>query len=52
MVLTLAVTVVWVVWGVMKEGYYMPEIATQFFIMGIVAGVIERDVPSERYEDE
>jgi uncharacterized ion transporter superfamily protein YfcC len=38
--LTLAVTVVWVVWGVMKKGYYMPEIATQFFIMGIVAGVI------------
>ena len=23
-----------------KKGYYMPEIATQFFIMGIVAGVI------------
>ena len=38
--LTLAVTVVWVVWGVMKKGYYMPEIATQFFIMGVVAGVI------------
>ena len=37
--LTLAVTVVWVVWGVMTQGYYMPEIATQFFIMGIVSGV-------------
>ena len=34
--LTLAVTVVWVV---MTQGYYMPEIATQFFIMGIVSGV-------------
>ncbi len=38
--LTLAATVVWVVWGVMIQGYYMPEIATQFFIMGIVSGVI------------
>ena len=38
--LTLAATVVWVVWGVMTQGYYMPEIATQFFIMGIVSGVI------------
>ena len=37
---TLAVTVVWVIWGVMAKGYYMAEIATQFFIMGIVAGVI------------
>ena len=25
---------------VMTQGYYMPEIATQFFIMGIVSGVI------------
>ena len=38
--LTLAATVIWVVWGVMTKGYYMPEIATQFFIMGIVSGVI------------
>ena len=38
--LTLAATVVWVIWGVMTQGYYMPEIATQFFIMGIVSGVI------------
>ena len=38
--LTLAATVVWVVWGVMTQGYYMPEIATQFYIMGIVSGVI------------
>ena len=37
--LTLAATVVWVIWGVMTQGYYMPEIATQFFIMGIVSGV-------------
>lgn len=38
--LTLAAGMVWVVWGVMKEGYYIPEIASQFFVMGIAAGVI------------
>ena len=38
--ITLVVTMVWVIWGVMVHGYYMAEIATQFFIMGIVAGVI------------
>ena len=38
--LTLVATMVWVIWGVMVHGYYMAEIATQFFIMGVVAGVI------------
>ena len=38
--LTLAATVIWVIWGVMVKGYYMAEIATQFFIMGIISGVI------------
>lgn len=38
--LTLLFGMIWVVWGVMKQGYYIPEIATQFFIMGIIAGVI------------
>ena len=38
--LTLAVTRIWVVGGVMTKGYYMPEIATQFFVMGVAAGVI------------
>lgn len=30
----------WVIWGVVKEGYYLPEIATQFVIMGIIAGIL------------
>ena len=38
--LTIVLGMVWVVWGVMKKGYYIPELATQFFIMGIVAGII------------
>lgn len=38
--LTMAVCIVWVIWGVLKEGYYIPEISTQFFIMGLVSGII------------
>lgn len=38
--LTMAAGIVWVIWGVLKEGYYIPEISTQFFIMGLVSGII------------
>ena len=38
--LTIAAGMIWVVWGVMKNGYYIPEIAAQFFIMGFVSGII------------
>lgn len=38
--LTILAGMVWVVWGVMEKGYYIPELATQFLIMGLVAGVI------------
>ena len=31
---------IWIFWGVTQEGYYIPEIASQFFVMGLVAGVI------------
>ncbi|MDY5652173.1 MAG: YfcC family protein, partial [Erysipelotrichaceae bacterium] len=31
---------IWTVWGVVSEGYYIPEIASQFFVMGLVAGII------------
>lgn len=31
---------VWVVYGVIAKAYYIPEIATQFFTMGLVIGVI------------
>lgn len=39
-ILTIALTIVWTVWGVVKNGYYIPEIASQFFVMGLVAGII------------
>ena len=38
--LTVLATVIWVIWGVIAHQYYIPEIASQFFVMGIVAGVI------------
>ncbi len=38
--LTVLLAIVWVVWGVTFRGYYIPEIANQFFVMGVVAGAI------------
>lgn len=37
-VLTLGI--VWVVYGVIEKAYYIPEIATQFFTMGLIIGII------------
>ena len=31
---------VWTIWGVVAQGYYIPEIASQFFVMGLVSGII------------
>lgn len=39
-ILTIVLGMVWVVWGVMTQGYYIPEIASQFLVMGLVAGII------------
>ncbi|MDO4499949.1 MAG: putative basic amino acid antiporter YfcC [Erysipelotrichaceae bacterium] len=38
--LTILACIIWTVWGVVAKGYYIPEIASQFFIMGLVAGII------------
>jgi uncharacterized ion transporter superfamily protein YfcC len=38
--LTIAACMVWTIWGVVSEGYYIPEIASQFFVMGLAAGII------------
>ncbi len=32
--------VVWIIWGVTTAGYYIPQIATQFFTLGLVVGFI------------
>lgn len=38
--LTLLAGISWVIWGVVVHEYYIPQIATQFFAMGIVVGII------------
>jgi len=38
--LTILAGMVWVVWGVTEKAYYIPEIASQFFVMGLVSGII------------
>lgn len=38
--LDIAACIVWTIWGVVTQGYYIPEIASQFFVMGLVAGII------------
>jgi uncharacterized ion transporter superfamily protein YfcC len=38
--LTLAAGMVWVTWGVLAWGYYIPEIASQFFSIGLACGLI------------
>jgi uncharacterized ion transporter superfamily protein YfcC len=37
---SLLLTILWIVWGVIRLGYYLPEIATQFFVLGTIAMVI------------
>ena len=37
--LEMLAVLVWIIWGVTQKGYYIPEIASQFFVMGFVAGV-------------
>ena len=38
--LTMVLGMAWIIYGVVVFGYYLPEIATQFVIMGVVAGII------------
>lgn len=38
--LDMLAVLIWIIWGVTQKGYYIPEIASQFFVMGFVAGVI------------
>ncbi len=32
--------IAWVMWGVATQGYYLPELSTQFFTMGLVIGLL------------
>ncbi|MBY5991216.1 putative basic amino acid antiporter YfcC [Ferrimonas balearica] len=37
-----ALGLAWVCWGVMARGYYLPQIAAQFFALALVVGVVAR----------
>ncbi len=37
--LEMLAVLIWIIWGVTVKGYYIPEIASQFFVMGFVAGI-------------
>lgn len=39
-ILTIVAGIAWIVWGVIEHAYYIPEIASQFFTIGLVAGII------------
>ncbi|MEZ9310641.1 putative basic amino acid antiporter YfcC [Vibrio sp. 10N.286.49.F3] len=39
-ILTVIASMTWVIWGVVVHAWYIPEIASQFFTMGFVAGLI------------
>lgn len=38
--MSLLAAIAWVIWGVTQRQYYLPEIASQFFTLGIVAAII------------
>lgn len=40
MILTLILGIGWIIWGVIENAYYIPEIASQFFTIGLVSGLI------------
>jgi uncharacterized ion transporter superfamily protein YfcC len=37
---SLVASIAWIIWGVNDSAYYLPEIATIFFTLGLVAGII------------
>ncbi|NRA42992.1 MAG: putative basic amino acid antiporter YfcC [Pseudomonadales bacterium] len=37
---TLVAGITWIIWGVTVKGYYLPEIASQFFAMGLMCASI------------
>ncbi len=51
--LVLVATLAWVIWGVTTRGYYLPELAAQFFTMGVATGLVawladRRQMPANR----
>ncbi|VDZ99107.1 Putative S- transferase [Salmonella enterica subsp. enterica] len=50
--LVLTGVMIWVVWGVIVHAWFIPEIASQFFTMGVVIGLIGVIFPPQRYDDQ
>ncbi|WP_170178624.1 putative basic amino acid antiporter YfcC [Pseudoalteromonas sp. A757] len=42
LLLAFLLVIVWVIYGVTAKGYYIPELATQFFILGLVIAAIAK----------
>lgn len=40
--LAIVATVVWIVWGITSRGYYLPELAAQFFALGLFCALAMR----------
>lgn len=40
--LAIVATVVWIVWGITTRGYYLPELAAQFFALGLFCALAMR----------
>jgi uncharacterized ion transporter superfamily protein YfcC len=38
--LAIVATVVWIVWGITQRGYYLPELAAQFFALGVFSALV------------
>ena len=34
--------IIWVIYGVTAKGYYIPELATQFFVLGLIVAIIAK----------
>ena len=51
--LSFAGVLIWMIWGVTQQGYYLREIATQFFVLALLAGAIARfgKLPNCRLND-
>ncbi len=39
-ILTIVGIIAWSIWGVLSRGYWIPELSTLYFILGLVAGII------------
>ncbi len=40
--LAISATVAWIVWGITQRGYYLPELAAQFFTLGLFSALTIR----------